>query len=234
MVKQALVTGATSSIGIALARELSKNGYELVLHFNENEDVLASSFPDHPRLKGDFSTGAGITAFVDAAVGAGPFDVIVTAAAVQGRVDESSIDAWQRVFNVNALAPAFLMAHAASLLRIPGQIVNISSALGEERFGSSTLVPYSASKAALNSMTRTFAKKLAPGIRVNGIAPGYVLSAWNRNRSEAARAELGRAQLIERLIGPQEVADLMMQIIENGAFAGEVVALDGGINLRSI
>jgi NAD(P)-dependent dehydrogenase (short-subunit alcohol dehydrogenase family) len=119
MTKRALVTGATSSIGLVLAPELSKNGYEFVLHFNENEDVLASSFPGQPRLGGDFSTGEGMTVFVDAALGAAPFDVMVNVAALQGRVDERSSESWQRVFNINPLAPALLMAHAADLLRVP-------------------------------------------------------------------------------------------------------------------
>jgi 3-oxoacyl-[acyl-carrier protein] reductase len=96
------------------------------------------------------------------------------------------------------------------------------------------MAAYDASKAALNSLTRTFAKKLAPRIRVNAVAPGYVDSKWNEDSSEEDRKRLGEEQLTGKLIVPQQVADLVMHIIQNSGLDGEVIYLDGGQTLRTI
>ena len=104
----------------------------------------------------------------------GNFELIINNAGLADPHPDTDQTAWEKVLRLNTVVPALLLAHADTMVRDNGQVINISSAYGHERFGEKGYAVYSASKAALNSITRTFAKQLAPRVRVNGIAPGYV------------------------------------------------------------
>ncbi len=234
--KRALVTSATSSLGKVFAQTLVKEGYELTLHYNSSK-TLATQLASQMKAKliqADLGTQKGISEFVEALRKQEKFDVIINNAGTDEEIDDKDIAAWERVFRINAITPALILGNAKELMSKNGIIINISSAFGHEMFGDKSLATYSATKAAVNSLTRTFAKQLSPDIRVNAIAPGYVKSRWNENYSGSRLKRIKDQQLIERLIEPQEVADLMMHIINNTAFDGEVTYLDGGLNLRTI
>ena len=115
-----------------------------------------------------------------------------------------------------------------------GKILNISSIYAEDKTAWQGKAGYAASKAAVNNLTRTFAKQLAPSILVNAIAPGYVdTESWDefpKEVKERSKAE----QLIERMINPSEIADMAVAIIKNDAMTGEVVVVDGGLSLKTV
>jgi NAD(P)-dependent dehydrogenase (short-subunit alcohol dehydrogenase family) len=106
--------------------------------------------------------------------------------------------------------------------------VNITSHAGVRPKGSS--VPYAASKAALNHVTRLLAAALAPGVRVNAVAPGLVDTPMTEDWTDAQRLWRERAPM-RRPARPADVADLVASVVAHGYLTGEVIMLDGGLNL---
>jgi 3-oxoacyl-[acyl-carrier protein] reductase len=234
--KRAVVTSATSSIGKVIAQTLANAGYELVLHYTNNE-ALALQLASELKatvVRADFTHETGVDAFIQQLQAQPKFDVIINNAGVSRRNDDKNFDEWDAIFHINALAPAVIMGHANELIQNNGVIVNMSSIYGDERFGFIEMKAYDASKAALNSLTRTFAKQLAPRIRVNAIAPGYVDSRWNETLSTEERQKLADEQLMRKFVTPQQVADLVLHIISNEGLDGEIIYLDGGQSLKTI
>lgn len=225
MSKRALVTAGTSSIGKVIVKTLQAKGYEVVVHYNTNEKLALEL--SQQVIQEDLSDDDEVEEFVDKAVNLGKYDVVVNNAGItQGQ--------WDEVLSVNVLTPAYVLTRAERLVNPGGVIINVSSVYGHENFGQVGFEAYSASKAAVNNMTKTFAKKLAPGIRVNAVAPGYVESKWNEGRSGEEKKNLARAHLTERLVTAQEVADVVMMLIQNQGINGEIVYVDGGLTLKTI
>jgi len=225
--KHALVTSATRSQGKVFAKTLARNGYELVLHYNSNKtlaDELAKEL-GATLVQADLGSEDGVSALLKQLLAQPKLDVIINNAGTDEEIDNKDISAWHKVLSINTITPALIMGNAEELINKDGVIINISSAFGNEMSGDKDLAAYDASKAAVNSLTRTFAKRLAPG---------YVRSRWNEGYSLDDLERIKKQQLIERLIEPQEVADLMMHVVNNNAFDGEVIYLDGGLNLKTI
>jgi NAD(P)-dependent dehydrogenase (short-subunit alcohol dehydrogenase family) len=110
-----------------------------------------------------------------------------------------------------------------------GSIVNVTSHAGVRPKGSS--IAYAASKAALNHVTKLLAAALGPDVRVNAVAPGLVDTAMTASWTEAQ--ELWKtASPMRRAAQPADVADLIAAVLANSYLTGEVILLDGGLNLR--
>jgi L-xylulose reductase len=176
--QRAVVTGAASGIGRAVARRLAAEG-ATVLGLDTNEEGLAEAFDS---LAGGRFLVADVRS-EEAAAAAAEADVLVNAAGVLERHDflEHPLEAWQRTLAVNLVAPQRLsrvFAHARIDAGAPGAIVNVCS------IESFVAIPghaaYTASKSALLLLTRAFALELAPhGIRVNAVAPGVTETGMN-------------------------------------------------------
>jgi 3-oxoacyl-[acyl-carrier protein] reductase len=227
--KKVLITAATSSIGKIIAKHFAKAGYSLVLHYNTNEKLaneIADSYSAE-LIQADLSDVKSAESFISSLKG-GDYDVIVNNAGLAKSINELDFNQWEEVLRVNTLVPTVIMAQAKDSMADKGCIINISSLYGHELFGELGLEAYDASKAALNSMTRTYAKKLAPHIRINAVAPGYVDSAWNAGMSEEERSKLKKDLLIEEFVDPEDVASLVLHVAENKSINGEVIYIDGG------
>lgn len=162
------------------------------------------------------------------------YDVLVNAAVYYAEADDwkpqQDWDAWQKTFAVNTTACGVLMAHADMIMSSGGVIVNISSTYGQAYMGDMQFTMYSASKAALDSLTMSYAKRWSPSIRVVGIAPGWVRSAWNKAMSEKEVRDMIVPQLTHRLIEPSEIADLMESVIKNKGINATTIVIDGGLD----
>jgi len=112
--------------------------------------------------------------------------------------------------------------------------LNISSIYAEGKACWKGLPAYGASKAAVSHFTQSMAKNLAPKILINAIAPGYVKTSLWKDTSEVQFEESGKEQLIERMIMPEEIAQMAIAIIKNDAMTGEVVVVDGGLSLKTV
>lgn len=166
--------------------------------------------------------------------GLGRLDVLVNNAGISWPIPHADLgaadaDAWRRLLEVNLIAPWVLTTAAAPyLVRSNGCVVNITSHAGVRPKGSS--VPYAASKAALNHVTRLLAAALGPDVRVNAVAPGLVETAMTA--SWTASHELWRDRSpMRRAAAPDDVADLVAFLVGHSYVTGEVIVLDGGLNL---
>ena len=162
----------------------------------------------------------------------GRLDVLVNNAGISGVIPHGDLDAatpdvWHAMYDINVVAPFRLIAAAAPLMQ-GGCVVNVSSHAGVRPKGAS--IPYAASKAALNHVTRLLALTLAPGIRVNAVAPGLVDTPLTAGWVEARRLWELRAPM-RRGAQPSDVAAVVAMLVASDYVTGEVVTLDGGLNL---
>lgn len=239
----ALVTGSTSGIGAAIARRLSSDGFAVVLHSRSSAAVgqaMAMELGHAVYVQADLACDADRIRLVQAAVNAwGRLDLLVNNAGISQVVAHADLaaatpDIWRAMHEVNVVAPFRLVALAESALRAAAQpgrpacVVNISSHAGVRPKGAS--IPYAASKAALNHMTRLLALALAPDIRVNAVAPGLVDTPLTAQWTQAQQLWKERAPM-HRAARPQDVAQAVALLVASDYLTGEILMSDGGLNL---
>lgn len=239
----ALVTGSTSGIGAGIARRLAQDGYRVVLHSRSSAEAgaaLAHELGNALYVQADLSQDAERIKLVEMAVAAwGRLDLLVNNAGISRVIPHGDLAAatpavWHELHEVNVVAPFRLVALAENALRAaarrgrPGCVVNISSHAGIRPKGAS--IPYAASKAALNHMTKLLALSLAPDIRVNAIAPGLVDTPLTAAWTEAQKLWRERAPM-RRAAQPQDIAQAVAMIAASDYMTGEILLLDGGLNL---
>lgn len=235
--KLALVTGASRGIGAAIAEELARNGYDLVLTCSNSMGELKALADRLEReravhclaIRADMGQEPDVRevfAQID------ELDVLVNNAGISyiGLLSEMSAEDWRQVMRVN-LDSCFYTSKAAIPLMLrkhAGIILNISSVWGN--IGASMEVAYSASKGGMNAFTKALAKELAPSnIRVNAIACGVIDTTMNSNLSEEEREALRAEIPADRFGTASEVAQLALQLIQApGYLSGQVITLDGG------
>ena len=180
-----------------------------------------------------------VTLVRDAIAAWGRLDVLVNSAGISHVIPHSDLraatpDIWRELHEVNVIAPYRLVAEAESALRDaaararPGCVVNISSHAGVRPKGAS--IPYAATKAALNHMTRLLALSLAPDIRVNAVAPGLVDTPLTADWTQAQQLWKTHAPL-GRSARPEDIAQIVSLLVASDYLTGEVVLADGGLNL---
>jgi NAD(P)-dependent dehydrogenase (short-subunit alcohol dehydrogenase family) len=236
----ALVTGSTSGIGEAVARRLAAEGTRVVVHSRrsreEGERLAAELGGSYAQA--DLAEEEQARRLVEGAVERhGRLDVLVNNAGISwpiphGDLAAASAEDWRRLLEVNLIAPWVLCTAALPALRAApggGSIVNITSHAGVRPKGSS--IPYAASKAALNHVTKLLAAALGPEVRVNAIAPGLVDTPMTKDWADAHELWSERSPM-RRPAQPGDVADLVAAVVAHGYLTGEVIVLDGGLNLR--
>lgn len=169
----------------------------------------------------------------------GRLDVLVNNAGISRVIAHADLAAatpeiWRELHEVNVIAPFRLIAEMQpALLQAAargraGCVINVSSHAGVRPKGAS--IPYAASKAALNHMTRLLALSLAPSIRVNAIAPGLVDTPLTADWDQAQRLWKEHSPM-RRAASPDDVAQAVSMIAASDYLTGEVLLLDGGLNL---
>lgn len=239
----ALVTGSTSGIGAAIARRLSSDGFALVLHSRSSIDkgqALAAELGCAVYIQADLADDAQRQRLVQQAIAAwGRLDVLVNNAGISQVIAHADLAAataavWQALHEVNVVAPFRLVALAETALRAAAQpgrpacVVNISSHAGVRPKGAS--IPYAATKAALNHVTRLLALSLAPDIRVNAVAPGLVDTPLTANWTQAQQLWKERAPM-QRAASPEDIAQVVSMLVASNYLTGEILLTDGGLNL---
>ncbi|MFF4275223.1 SDR family NAD(P)-dependent oxidoreductase [Streptomyces sp. NPDC001536] len=235
----ALVTGSTSGIGEAVARRLAADGMRVVVHSRRSAEAgkaLAAELGG-AYVQADLEVEDEARALVEEALGHyGRLDVLVNNAGISRPIPHHDLAAatpadWRQLLEVNLIAPWVLCTAALPALRrspVGGCVVNITSHAGVRPKGSS--VPYAASKAALNHVTRLLAAALAPDVRVNAIAPGLVDTPMTKDWTHAHEVWRDRAPM-GRPAQPSDVAGLVASVLASTYLTGEVIVLDGGLNL---
>ena len=238
--KVALVTGSSSGIGEAVARALAAAGARVVVNSATSVaagEAVAASLPDAFYLRADISVEDEARGLIAATVErAGRLDIVVnnagTTVVIPHRdVDAVTVDVWRRILEVNVIGTWTVTVAALPHLRATGAgcVVNVTSLAGVRQTGSS--IPYAASKAALNHITRLLANVTGPEVRVNAVAPGLIDTPWTQSwdtirEAVRARSPLGRSGT------PGDVAAAVLGLVRSPYQTGDVVVVDGGMHLR--
>jgi NAD(P)-dependent dehydrogenase (short-subunit alcohol dehydrogenase family) len=251
----AVVTGSASGLGAATAVILAKGGARIVVNYSSSAgeaeataDLCRTAGAEVVVVQGDVSKDEDCKKIVAAAAPWGRIDVLINNAGITKHVAHADLDGlsaedFQRLFGVNTIGPFQMIRAARSLLEAGAKasgrassVVNISSVAGISGVGSS--IAYAASKGALNTITYSLARALAPLIRVNTVCPGYIDTPWfTKGRGEAG-AKAVRDSVIARV--PLKVAssaDDIAQLVcflatpASGSMTGELVRMDAGLHL---
>ena len=161
-----------------------------------------------------------------------------TKAVPHAELDGLSAEDFQRIYQMNVVAPFQLVRACAPALKARrGSIVNVSSVAAVLGTGSS--IAYAASKAALETMSLSLARSLAPDVRVNVVAPGHTNTPWHvqmRGAERAAEIERRYESIapLKSVSQPEDVADAIVWLIEGARrTTGEVIYVDGGMHIAS-
>lgn len=235
----AFVTGSTSGMGLAIARRLADEGATVVLNSRKPPDEPIRVGPDDceaHHIAGDVSDELRVTEMIgEIERRYGQLDILVNNAGTTVFVDHGDLagvthEDWQRILGVNILGAWNTVRAAEHLLRVSktGVVINVTSIAGTRPTGSS--IPYAVSKAGLNHLTALFARALAPDIRVNGIAPGYIDTPWTKDYLDR-RDEVIRDAPLHRVGVPDDVAAVALTLVLSEYVTGEIVTVDGGLSL---
>jgi 3-oxoacyl-[acyl-carrier protein] reductase len=241
----ALVTGASSGIGRAATVALAQAGFDVVINYSRSEQAARES-ANLAQAKGaktllfqcDVSDDSSVRKMLAAVEREfGRLDALVNNAGITTNVKPSDFEGmtaeeWDRVFAVNVRGIFQVTRAALPLLKVArGSIVNTASIVGL-RPGPQPL-PYAASKAAVVSLTKLLALNLAPEIRVNAVAPGWIEGEWMERMLKDKYEELftrrAKSTPLRRCATPNDVAEVIVNLLTNNRFVnGEVVVVDGG------
>ena len=248
----ALVTGAATGIGRAIAVSLAKGGFDVAVNFSRSKaeaettgELCRQAGAKTVLVKADVSEESDVRALAEAveAFCGGRLDVLVNNAGTTSDVpphkfESLDVEEFDRVFAVNVRGTFLVTKHIARLLRgAPNPcVINTASIVGL-RPGPQPL-PYSASKAAIISMTQTLAGALGPEIRVNALAPGWLEGDWmqrtlgeNYDRLMERRA---KATPLKRNARPEDVGEAALTLATALSFTtGQTIVVDGGYSFVS-
>ena len=237
----ALVTGSTSGIGEAVARRLLAQGTRVVLNSVSSVDagraLVAELGDDCHYVQGDISVDADVSRLgAETVEHFGRLDILVNNAGTTVRIPHHDLEAatpeiFRRLYDVNVVGTWSLTVAAMPHLRASGAgcVVNVASLAGVRPTGSS--IPYAASKAALNHVTRLLANVVGPEVRVNAVAPGLVDTPWTEDWDDVRAAVQGMAPL-KRSAQPDDVAEVVLALIASTYVTGQIWVIDGGLGLR--
>jgi pteridine reductase len=236
--KTALVTGAGRRIGRAIAVALGGRGMRVAVHYHgavkgadETATQIQRAGGDALTLRADLrEPGAPEQLVSDAVAALGSLDVLVNSAAVMIRtpLEDVTEAQWDEIFALNLRAPFFSARAAAARMTEGGVIVNIADLAAFEAW--TGYIPHGTSKAGLVYVTRALAKRLAPRVRVNAVAPGAVLLPDEWSAADADR--LARTTPLERLGSPDDVTRAVLYLIDAEYVTGETLIVDGGRHVR--
>jgi NAD(P)-dependent dehydrogenase (short-subunit alcohol dehydrogenase family) len=231
--QRALVTGATSGIGRAIAEQLARDGAEVIVSGRdptrgaEVVEAIAAGGGRARFVAADLNDPAGIR---DLAEDTGAVDILVNNAgfSVFGATADLAVDRFDALFASNVRAPYYLVAAIAPGMaaRGRGSIVNVSSMAAQ--IGLPGAAAYGATKAAMEAMTRSWAAEFSPsGVRVNAIAPGPVYSDGAAPERTAA---LGATTPLKRAADASEIAEVVAFLASPQAsyITGATINADGG------
>jgi NAD(P)-dependent dehydrogenase (short-subunit alcohol dehydrogenase family) len=237
--KVAIVTGATSGIGMTTARKFVEQGGKVAAAGRKKEVLSKIAGPNIKTYAVDLLNERDTSAFVQKVrEDFGGIDVLVNAAGIiaNGTIENTSLADYDLMMNINVRS-LFQLTQLAlpSIIERKGNIVNVSSVTGLRAFPN--VLAYCVSKAAVDQLTRCAALELAPkGVRINAVNPGVVRTNLHRNSgmnedSYAAFVERSKTtHPVGRIGEPEEIADLILFLASSkaGWITGVTYSIDGG------
>ena len=250
-----IVTGAASGLGAATAAILAKDGARIVVNYASSQkeaeqtaDLCRAAGGEVVVVQGDVSRDEDCRKIAAAAAPWGRLDALINNAGItkhvaHGNLDGLSAEDFQNIFAVNTIGPFQMVRAARSLLEAGANasgrastVVNVSSVAGISGIGSS--VAYAASKGALNTITLSLARALAPLIRVNTVCPGYMDTPWftkghGLDGAAKVRDSVVAKVPLKRASTAEDVAALVCFLAtpQSSNMTGEILRIDAGAHL---
>jgi 3-oxoacyl-[acyl-carrier protein] reductase len=243
----AIITGGGTGVGRETSLALARLGYHVIVNYSRSRQEAEETAREASLLgvralavQADVASDAECRAMVTLAVNElGRVDVLVNCAGTTDFIpfqdlDAVSDEAWQRLYQVNVVG-AFHCARAvrAAMLAVgEGVIINVSSVAAQLGQGSS--IPYCCTKAALDNLTVSLARTLAPQIRVNGIAPGFIEGRWTQDglgeKYSGIKQAYERTLPLGRVCQPRDIADGIVSLITGSKLVtGQTLTVDAGM-----
>jgi 3-oxoacyl-[acyl-carrier protein] reductase len=241
--RAALVTGSSRGIGQATAQRLAEDGFDVVVHYHENEagaretaNLVEAAGQASIVHQADIADPDQARKLAKAAIDAfGHLDTVVNNAGTYPRqtVDEVSVEDFERVVEVNAHGPFHVTRPLVDrLIEQQGAIVNLASIMAVQ--GSSHGTHYSTGKAGVLGFTKALARELADdGVRVNAICPGAIETDMIADDTEDKRAQREEKIPTSRVGQPEEIASVVAFLVGDDAsyVTGETVHVNGGLRM---
>jgi 3-oxoacyl-[acyl-carrier protein] reductase len=239
--KVVLVTGSSQGIGKATALAFAKEGADVVINYYKSKDRAETVVDEIKKIGGkslaircDVSNEDQVKQMFNSIIATfRRIDILINNAGIvtDTSLFNRTVDQWKRTLEVNLIGP-FLCSKYASLHMIKhksGKIVNISSTNAINSF-SPEAIDYDASKAGIITLTKDFAKELAPHIQVNAIAPGWVNTDMNKDLPPDFIEEEADKIYLKKFAEPEQIATAVLFLASNDAsyITGSILVVDGG------
>ena len=243
MNKVALVTGSGRGLGRSIAIELAKNGYDIVINYNNSESSAMKVKEEVEAynvnalvVKCDISNEDEVKCMVNEIINHfGKIDVLVNNSAVcfDSLYEDKNVSNFKRTMDVNVIGTFLVSKYVGDIMysNKQGKIVNISSTNGINTYFPMCL-DYDASKAAIISLTHNLAMQYAPYINVNAVAPGFIATETEVNNMDEEFIKSEEEKIFVRRIGKEEeVAKVVRFLVSDDAsyINNEVIRVDGGM-----
>lgn len=240
--KVGIVSGASSGIGRGVAVALAELGCAVVVNYRSSEqeaqrtaELVRSAGAEAFLCQADVSRTEDCRRLVGETLKRWErLDYLVNNAGTTttSPFEEINEEEWDRIFQVNVKGAFFLTQAAHQALKARnGSIVNVSSVAGFT--GVSSSIPYSASKAAMNNLTISLSQELAPEVRVNGVAPGFVETPWGERyfgeRLGSIRKFVKSRTATGKVNQTEDVVEAVMSLLTGlSQVTGQTLVIDGG------
>jgi 3-oxoacyl-[acyl-carrier protein] reductase len=238
--KVAIITGSTKGMGKAAALMFAKEGAKVVINSRSEEEdnsvrkLIEKEGGSAIFIQADISNPKDVENLFQETVDTfGTVDILVNNAGVHNPKDffDLTKEDWEKVFSVNLIGMFLCSQQAAKIMMDHkcGKIINTASVRGLPHCGRPGNIDYSASKAGVINFTKSLAKKLAPNIQVNAVAPGPTDTEMNNwTKEDLKRTYAGR------LLQPEEIAKVIFFLASDApsSLTGEVIVVDGGYSLK--
>ena len=237
--RKIIITGGATRIGAAIAKKLSGNKVEIVIHFNKSRTKAIALKKELEKngtkihlVKGNLNKQEDIKKIIKSSKKyLKYFDCLINNASMfeNDKLDNFSSESWDKHLNINLKAPALLTREFAK--NVKGKNNNVVNIIDQRVF---KLTPfffsYTLSKTGLYTLTKTSAMSLAPKIRVNGIAPGPTIK--NKRQSKIHFKKQFLATPLKQQVNVNEIANAVDFFIKTSSITGQVISIDSGQSLN--
>jgi len=237
--KNLLITGGATRVGKEIALHFAERGWNIAIHYFRSSSkaqnlkkIIEQNRVKAALIKADLKNAKQVEKIVPLAKKhLGTINCLINNAALFEKDDISNftIKSWNDHLNTNLLAPTILTKQFAKQAskKNPSDIINII----DQRIFKLTpiFMSYTLSKSTLYTLTKTMAMRLAPNIKVNGIAPGPTIKS--KRQSDKHFNKQAKSTLLKKPVRIEDICDTVEYLINNNSITGQVIAVDSGQNL---